>query len=158
MDEGLELIRALWRGETVTHHGKHFQVEGAKLAPMPVQNPPPLWVGGFAPASAKRAARIGDGYLGTGEMTELVKTYREERARLGRTGPGRVIGGHFWLIASRDPKKTLTDLGPHVLYQIEVYNQWLAAAGQALFPPVSSPAQLVEMGIDRKSTRLNSSH
>ena len=147
MDEGLEIIRALWRGETVDYRGKHFQVQGAKLSPMPVQSPPPLWVGGFAPASAKRAARIGDGYLGTGEMTEMVKIYREERARLGLAGPGRLIGGHFWLVTSKNPKQTLADIGPHVLYQIEVYNQWLAAAGQALFPPVSSPEQLVEMGI-----------
>ena len=147
MDEALEVIRALWRGETVDFQGRHFQVDGAKLAPMPVQTPPPLWIGGFAPASAKRAARIGDGYLGTGEMTELLKVYREERARLGRDGPGRAIGGHFWLIVSKDPARTLADVGPHVLYQIEMYNQWLGEAGQALFPPVSSPAQLAETGI-----------
>ena len=53
------------------HAGKHYQVKGAKLAPRPVQDPMPLWVGGFAPASARRAATLGDGYLGTGEMTEL---------------------------------------------------------------------------------------
>jgi len=140
MDEGLEIIRALWRGETVDYRGKHFQVEGAKLAPMPVQDPPPLWIGGFAPASAKRAARIGDGYLGTGDMGELVRIYREERARLGKAGPGRLVGGHFWLIASKDPARTLRDVGPHVLYQIEMYNKWLGEAGQALFPPVTDRA------------------
>lgn len=147
MDEGLEIIRALWRGETVDYRGRHFSVEGAKLAPMPVQTPPPLWIGGFAPASARRAARIGDGYLGTGDMGELLQVYREERARLGLEGPGRVIGGHFWLIVSKTPARTLAELGPHVLYQIEMYNKWLGEAGQALFPPVSSPAQLAEMGI-----------
>lgn len=147
MDEGLEIIRALWRGETVDHRGPHFTVEGAKLAPMPVQTPPPLWIGGFAPASAKRAARVGDGYLGTGDMGALLEVYRAERARLGLDGPGRAIGGHFWLIAARDPKRTLAELGPHVMYQIEMYNRWLGEAGQALFPPVSSPAELVELGI-----------
>ncbi len=147
MDEGLEIIRALWRGETVDYRGRHFSVEGAKLAPMPVQTPPPLWIGGFAPASARRAARIGDGYLGTGDMGELLHVYREERARLGLEGPGRVIGGHFWLIVSKTPARTLAELGPHVLYQIEMYNKWLGEAGQALFPPVSSPAQLAELGI-----------
>ncbi|HMM74723.1 MAG TPA: LLM class flavin-dependent oxidoreductase [Gammaproteobacteria bacterium] len=147
MDEGLDIIRALWRGETVDYRGRHFTIEGAKLAPLPVQSPPPLWIGGFAPVSARRAARIGDGYLGTGEMGKLLKIYREERARLGHAGPGRAIGGHFWLIVSKDPKRTLAALGPHVLYQIEVYNRWLAEAGQALFPPVSSPADLVDRGI-----------
>ena len=80
-------------------------------------------------------------------MGELLKVYREERARLGLSGPGRAIGGHFWLIVSKDPKATLAELGPHVMYQIEMYNKWLGEAGQALFPPISSPAQLVEMGI-----------
>ncbi len=147
MDEGLEIIRALWRGETVDYRGRHFTVAGAKLAPMPVQTPPPLWIGGFAPASARRAARIGDGYLGTDDMGGLLQVYREERTRLGLAGPGRVIGGHFWLIVSKTPARTLAELGPHVLYQIEMYNKWLGEAGQALFPAVSSPAQLAELGI-----------
>lgn len=150
MDEGLEIIRALWRGETVDFQGKHYQVQGAKLAPLPVQNPMPLWVGGFAPASAKRAARIGDGYVGTGEMAPMVKLYREELARLGKDG--RVAGGHFWLIVSNTPTKTLARVGPHILYQVQMYNQWAAEASQDLFPPVSNYPQLVELGILRVVT------
>ncbi|MGD9604360.1 MAG: LLM class flavin-dependent oxidoreductase [Gammaproteobacteria bacterium] len=146
MDEGLEIIRALWRGETVNFRGTHYDVRDAKLAPRPVQDPMPLWVGGFAPASAKRAAKFGDGYLGTGDMAPLVKIYREELARLGK-GPGRVAGGHFWLIVSKDPARTFTQVAPGVLYQIRMYNQWLGEAGQALFPEVTEPAQLTELGI-----------
>ncbi|MSR13862.1 MAG: LLM class flavin-dependent oxidoreductase [Gammaproteobacteria bacterium] len=147
MDEGLEIVRALWRGETVKYSGKHYQIEHAKLSPLPVQNPMPLWVGGFAPASAKRAARIGDGYLGTGDIAPMVKIYREELAGLGRSHLARVAGGHFWMIVSNNPTRTLAQVGPHVLYQIEMYNKWLGDAGQALFPVVSDPSQLVELGI-----------
>lgn len=147
MDEGLEIIRRLWAGETVDYRGKHYRIEGAKLEPMPVQRPPPLWVGGFAPASARRAARIADGYIGTGDMAALAKIYCEERARLGLTGPGRLAGGHFWLICSQLPAKTLAAVGPHVLYQIEMYNRWLGEAGQQLFPAATSPQELVDLGI-----------
>ncbi|MBI2801440.1 MAG: LLM class flavin-dependent oxidoreductase [Gammaproteobacteria bacterium] len=147
VDEGLEIIRALWRGETVDFHGKHYQIVGAKLVPLPVQDPMPLWVGGFAPVSAKRAARIGDGYVGTGDIVPLVKAYRAELARLGKSGPGRVAGGHFWLIVSKTKEKTLARVGPHILYQIDMYNRWLGAAGQALFPTVTKPEDLVELGI-----------
>jgi probable F420-dependent oxidoreductase len=147
VDEGLEIIRALWRGETVDYRGKHYQIEGAKLSPLPVQDPMPLWVGGFAPASAKRAARIGDGYIGTGDMGPLIKVYRDELARLGRPQAGRLAGGHFWLIVSQSPARTLAQVGPGVLYQIEMYNKWLGDAGQAMFPVVSNPQQLVELGI-----------
>ncbi len=145
MDEGLEIIRALWRGETVNYQSKHYQIEGAKLVPLPVQNPMPLWVGGFAPASAQRAARIGDGYIGTGDMTPMVKIYREELARLGK--PGRVAGGHFWLIVSNQPTKTFAKVAPHILYQVQMYNQWAHEAGQTLFPTITEAPQLAEHGI-----------
>src|SRR5450432_1424612 len=37
--EQIELIRALWSQETVTHHGRFYQVDGAKLGVQPVQQP-----------------------------------------------------------------------------------------------------------------------
>ncbi|MCB1749792.1 MAG: LLM class flavin-dependent oxidoreductase [Gammaproteobacteria bacterium] len=148
MDEGLEVIRALWSGQPVHYDGRHYQLDGLTLEPPPVQRPrPPLWVGGFAPAAARRAARLGDGFIGTGEMVEQSRLFREEWSRLGRSGEARLAGGHFWLVVSHDPAATFAAIAPHVLYQINVYNQWLADAGQALFPPVENPAQLRELGI-----------
>ena len=147
-DEGLEIICRLWGGETVDYAGKHYQIAGAKLSPPPIQRPrPPLWVGGFAPAAAKRAARLADGYIGTAEMVEQAKLFREEWQRLGRAGRGRLAGGHFWLIVSRDPPRTFAALALHVKYQIEVYNQWLSEAGQALFPAIDKPEDLRRLGI-----------
>ncbi len=44
LDEGLELITALWTGEAVHHRGEHFNV-GAQFHPLPRQQPrPPIWV------------------------------------------------------------------------------------------------------------------
>jgi len=62
LDEGLEVIRQLWSGEEVTHHGEHFTVDGVTLAPTPVQERVPVWIGGNRPASLRRAARW-DGWL-----------------------------------------------------------------------------------------------
>ena len=147
-NEGLEVIRALWRGEAVSYAGKHYALEDVRLDPPPLQRPhPPLWVGGFAPAAARRAARLGDGYIGTGDMVEQARLYKEEWQRLGRSGPLRLAGGHFWLIVSREPDRTFAAVAPHLMYQIEVYNQWLGEAGQALFPPIANPAELRELGI-----------
>ena len=62
LDEGLELMRELWSGAPVTHHGKHYAVEGVTFAPTPVQERIPIWIGGNRPASLRRAARW-DGWL-----------------------------------------------------------------------------------------------
>jgi alkanesulfonate monooxygenase SsuD/methylene tetrahydromethanopterin reductase-like flavin-dependent oxidoreductase (luciferase family) len=47
LDEGLQLLAALWTGAPVDHHGKHYQVDGLRLAAVPVQRPRiPIWIGG----------------------------------------------------------------------------------------------------------------
>ena len=62
LDEGLDLMRRLWAGEEVTHHGVHYAVAGVALTPTPVQQHVPVWIGGNRPASLRRAARW-DGWL-----------------------------------------------------------------------------------------------
>jgi probable F420-dependent oxidoreductase len=62
LDEGLDLLRRFWSGAEVTHHGEHFTVEAVTLAPTPVQERVPIWIGGNRPASLRRAARW-DGWL-----------------------------------------------------------------------------------------------
>lgn len=57
LDEGLEVLRALWSGEVVEHRGKHYTVDGVRLAPAPVQQPLPIWIGGNRLPSLRRAAR-----------------------------------------------------------------------------------------------------
>ena len=147
-DEGLEIIRRLWAGETLDFSGQHYRIKGAKLEPPPVQTPhPPLWGGGFAPAAAKRAARLADGYIGTGDMVAQAEIFRSEWDKARRSGRGRLAGGHFWLMVSADPQRTFADVSPHVLYQIEMYNKWLGDAGQSLFPAISSTDTLKEFGI-----------
>ena len=61
LDEGLELLRRLWSGEQVDHHGRHYTVERVKLAPRPVQTRLPIWIGGNSTRALHRAARF-DGW------------------------------------------------------------------------------------------------
>ena len=62
LDEGLDLLRRLWSGGEVTHRGEHYVVDGVTLAPTPVQEHLPIWIGGNKPASRRRAARW-DGWI-----------------------------------------------------------------------------------------------
>jgi probable F420-dependent oxidoreductase len=57
LDEGLDVLRALWSGEEVTHRGTHYTVDGITLSPAPAQQPLPIWIGGNRAASVRRAAR-----------------------------------------------------------------------------------------------------
>lgn len=148
MNEGLEIIRRLWDGERLTFHGKYFRVDGVKLAPLPVQKPrPPIWVGGFGPAALKRAATLGDGYMGTADTGDLTKGYLEELRAAGKDpARARVAGGHFWLIVSEDPEKAWSEVGEHIRYQLNVYAEWLGKAGQTLFPPMEDVAAVRASG------------
>ena len=46
LDETLEVVRRLWTEETVTFHGDHLRFEGAYCDPKPVQQLPPVLIGG----------------------------------------------------------------------------------------------------------------
>ncbi|MBI4257652.1 MAG: LLM class flavin-dependent oxidoreductase, partial [Thaumarchaeota archaeon] len=64
LKEQMEIIRQLWRGETVSHHGEFYTLEGAKLAFTPTQSGgPPVWIGGRTDTGARLAATVGDGFL-----------------------------------------------------------------------------------------------
>lgn len=60
LDETLAVVRKLWSGEPVEHHGRYFNVDGI-MCPAPAQ-PVRIWCGGAAPAAMRRAARQ-DGWL-----------------------------------------------------------------------------------------------
>lgn len=86
--EFLEVVRGLWAGETVDHHGTHLHVQHAALGrqPDPV---PPIYLAGSSPAALEVAARYADVYLTWGEPPEQVAdkiaTVRRRAAEAGRS-------------------------------------------------------------------------
>ena len=63
MDEGLRVLRSLADGAPVTFDGEFFALDDALILPAP-SPPTPLIVGGRSDAAVRRAARLGDGWLG----------------------------------------------------------------------------------------------
>jgi probable F420-dependent oxidoreductase len=61
--EQVVLMRKLWTDPLVTFEGRFHKVTDAGLNPMPVQRPIPIWFGGSADGTIKRAARLGDGWM-----------------------------------------------------------------------------------------------
>jgi probable F420-dependent oxidoreductase len=80
-EEAIPLVRRLWTEERVAHEGRHFRFGPVTLAPRPLR-PPPIWIGGRAPAAMRRAGRLGDGYI---SHMCAPDRYRENLALIART-------------------------------------------------------------------------
>jgi alkanesulfonate monooxygenase SsuD/methylene tetrahydromethanopterin reductase-like flavin-dependent oxidoreductase (luciferase family) len=75
LEEGIEIMRRLWREERVTFAGRFYDLEDAFVEPKPVQQPPPVWVVGtprlrggesrVIERNLRRVARLGDGWMTT---------------------------------------------------------------------------------------------
>ncbi|MEA2176711.1 MAG: hypothetical protein QOG77_8 [Solirubrobacteraceae bacterium] len=68
--ENLEVMRALWAQDDVSFDGELYRFAGVTIEPKPVQRPgPPVWFGAGAERALRRAARLGDGWMGAGSST-----------------------------------------------------------------------------------------
>lgn len=83
--EAVEVIRRLWTGETVDHHGEFYVVENARLFSAP-DSPPSIVAAASGAAAAELAAGIADGLWSTAPDAETVSAYRDAGGR------GDVIG------------------------------------------------------------------
>ena len=60
LDEGLEVLRAVWTQAEPFHEGRFYRVEGVASFPQPAQKPhPPIWIGGHTKPAMRRAAQCG---------------------------------------------------------------------------------------------------
>lgn len=71
-NEMFELMARLWSEESVDFEGKYYQYSNATIAPRPIQQPIPMWIGGSSKAAAKRTARLGSGWIGGAASPEDV--------------------------------------------------------------------------------------
>ena len=93
LDESLEIIDGLWRGERFAFAGKHFRIDNARFVPRPVQRPRiPIWVAGMWASRApfRRAARWDGAFPMKANMDPLtfeevgaIKSYVERHRRSG---------------------------------------------------------------------------
>jgi probable F420-dependent oxidoreductase len=88
--EGLAVMKALWTQPRVTFDGEFFQLADVAMEPKPARKPhPPVWIGAIAAAALRRAARLGDGFFGSGgssadQFADQVRVVRAALADAGR--------------------------------------------------------------------------
>ncbi|MFB8000354.1 TIGR03557 family F420-dependent LLM class oxidoreductase [Streptomyces sp. NPDC056002] len=87
LEEAVHVIRSLQTGEEVTHRGKHYTVENARLYTVP-DEPVPIYVSGFGLKAAALAGRIGDGFVTMTPDADLVEQFRH-----AAVGNKPVLGG-----------------------------------------------------------------
>jgi len=140
IEEQIALMRRLWTEELVEFDGRWHKVKQAGLAPLPVQRPIPIWMGGMAEPVLKRIAKIADGWFPqfqpgaqSSETVERLRGYIRDAGRdvdavgiegrisMFNTPEGswgealqawRALGGHA-RVAQYDERKPLITAGSH---------------------------------------------
>ena len=112
LEEGLTLMRQLWRGESVTFEGAYTRVTDARPGFTPYQKPhPPLEMGAQSVGATKRAARLVDAvFFGPQtawkDVAQLTSVYRETRAAEGKTAGTAYASRSLIVGASKDAART----------------------------------------------------
>jgi alkanesulfonate monooxygenase SsuD/methylene tetrahydromethanopterin reductase-like flavin-dependent oxidoreductase (luciferase family) len=141
-EEGIELMRAIWTQDKVDFHGDHYQVEDSTVHIRPVQDPhPPLWLGAQTKVGIRRAARLGDAWpitpqVSAADLPTRVKVFADERERLGK--PFRRLPLRREIVVGRDR-------GDATARAIEMAQPWylqMAAMGTKEVDPSEVVAQM----------------
>jgi probable F420-dependent oxidoreductase len=114
MDEMIEVMRMLWAGGWVEHHGEFYDFERLEMSPA-VPETVPIYVGGVSEKALQRAASRADGWISdlhsTAELRVLIESLHQRRADSAKAGePFAVIaavGDAFDL----DGYRRLRDIG-----------------------------------------------
>ncbi len=78
LEEGIEVMKAMWTKDVVHYEGRHYQLQGAICQPKPVQSPHiPLWVAGGGEQLTLRVAARHAQYTNFGIKPELF-THKSE--------------------------------------------------------------------------------
>jgi G6PDH family F420-dependent oxidoreductase len=109
LEEAIGIIRRLFTGELVTHHGDHYDVDTARLYSLP-DEPPPIYMSAFGDKAAELAGRVADGFMCVKPDADLLKTFRSA------AGENRPAQGGFkvcWAPDAADARRTAHRLWPN---------------------------------------------
>jgi coenzyme F420-dependent glucose-6-phosphate dehydrogenase len=116
LEEAVEIIRRLWSGDLVEHHGRFYTVAAARLYSRP-EEPPPIVVAGSGKASAGLAGKIGDGFIGLAPDRDLLRTFD----RAGGAGKPRYAEVDVcWARDEREARLTALEVWPNTSLEGEL--------------------------------------
>jgi coenzyme F420-dependent glucose-6-phosphate dehydrogenase len=109
LEEAVELIRELWRGETTNHRGRRYTVDRARVYTLP-DEPPELAIAASKPNAAELAGRLGDLLVSTAPDESLVQRFEEAGGR-GKPKLGMVHA--CWAETAEQALETAYEIWPN---------------------------------------------
>src|SRR5262249_31373123 len=126
MDGLVERILSVWAGADAGAGSDCADSEGGVCTGTWTRPHPPLYVGGGARATARRAARFRLPLSLADHLPEIAAYYRELCAEIGMTPfilmPGATNRGMIYL--HEDPDRAWAELGDHILWEAVTYGEW----------------------------------
>jgi alkanesulfonate monooxygenase SsuD/methylene tetrahydromethanopterin reductase-like flavin-dependent oxidoreductase (luciferase family) len=115
LEEGIEVLRSAWSGEEFEYRGRRMRVTPRPARP----EGPGLLMGGSTPGAARRAARLGLGFV---PVAEACRAY----GRVAGSAPS--LNGPRFIHVADDPDRAWALIAPHALHETNTYGSWLASA------------------------------
>lgn len=128
MDEALSLLKALWAGEE-HFQGKHFTVKGG-VYPTPLQpGGPPIWVGGKAKRSIRRAVEFGQAWYGATQyhfeaIKKQARQYRQELADQGQNPSEATVAVNRTAFVAETDEQARREGKPYVSSVLNFYGRY----------------------------------
>jgi probable F420-dependent oxidoreductase len=121
--EAIRLMRTLWSEEAPRFDGRFHQVPAVGFSPKPAQaGGPPIILGGESPAALRRAATLGDGWIGVSHTPDtvrpLIASLRAQLAERGRDADTfeLTVGTAPGVRLTPDTVRAFADAGVHRLF------------------------------------------
>jgi coenzyme F420-dependent glucose-6-phosphate dehydrogenase len=109
LEEAIEVIRRLWRGEVTSFDGEFYTVENARLYTLP-DEAIPVMVAASGPRAAELAGRLGDGFIGTAPERDLLRAFDRGRRAAARPHIGQLTV--CWGPDEKEARRLAHDLWP----------------------------------------------
>jgi G6PDH family F420-dependent oxidoreductase len=109
LEEAIDVIRDLWRGDNTSHYGRHYTVENARIYTLPPQAPP-IYVAAKGERAVELAAQKGDGLVAVAPDADLVARFE----RAGGAGKPKYGQIHVcWSESEADGVRTAHERWPN---------------------------------------------
>jgi probable F420-dependent oxidoreductase len=113
--DSVDVLRAMWSGESVTVEGRTLTVRDWMVRPTPQQPRPRIWFGGHHPDALRRAVHLGDGWIEAGSTSHAdfvreIAIVREHLDAAGRDESTFGLGKRLYLAVERRGRNTRQDV------------------------------------------------